>query len=26
LADPALAERLESWRREQTDGVDESPE
>jgi 5-(carboxyamino)imidazole ribonucleotide mutase len=26
LADPALAERLEGWRREQTDGVDESPE
>ena len=26
LADAALAERLESWRREQTDGVDESPE
>jgi 5-(carboxyamino)imidazole ribonucleotide mutase len=26
LADPALAQRLESWRREQTDSVDESPE
>jgi 5-(carboxyamino)imidazole ribonucleotide mutase len=26
LADSALAERLEGWRREQTDGVDESPE
>ena len=24
--DPALAERLADWRREQTDGVDESPE
>jgi 5-(carboxyamino)imidazole ribonucleotide mutase len=26
LADPALAERLEGWRREQTDSVGESPE
>ena len=26
LVDPALAERLESWRREQTDSVDESPQ
>ena len=26
LADPALEERLEGWRREQTDSVDESPE
>ena len=26
LADPALAERLEGWRRKQTDSVDESPE
>ena len=26
LGDPALAQRLESWRREQTDSVDESPE
>jgi 5-(carboxyamino)imidazole ribonucleotide mutase len=26
LADPALAERLDGWRREQTDAVDESPE
>ena len=26
LADPALAERLEAWRREQTDSVGESPE
>ena len=25
-SDPALAERLQAWRREQTDGVDESPE
>ena len=24
--DPALAERLEAWRRQQTDGVSESPE
>jgi 5-(carboxyamino)imidazole ribonucleotide mutase len=26
LSDPALAERLEEWRRRQTDGVGESPE
>src|SRR4051812_5997043 len=26
LSDPALAERLEAWRRRQTDGVGESPE
>jgi 5-(carboxyamino)imidazole ribonucleotide mutase len=26
LADPGLAERLEAWRREQTDSVGESPE
>ena len=26
LADPALAERLDTWRREQTDAVGESPE
>ncbi len=26
LSDPALAERLEGWRREQTDNVGESPE
>jgi 5-(carboxyamino)imidazole ribonucleotide mutase len=26
LADPALADRLDSWRREQTDSVAESPE
>src|SRR3954468_1843706 len=26
LSDPALAERLEAWRRRQTDGVGESPQ
>ncbi len=26
VSDPAIADRLQSWRREQTDGVNESPE